>query len=130
MIPVIKIIKLYTILSDFRGGKVMRKALKRGKILVLTTLLMMAITSLCFAQDPFTKLGRGVANALTGWVELPKNIYKTSVEDNALAGVTLGLARGAGLTIVRTGAGIYEIATFPFPLPENYKPILEPEYVF
>ena len=34
------------------------------------------------------------------------------------------------MSIVRTGAGIYEIATFPFPLPENYKPILEPEYVF
>ena len=83
----------------------------------------------CFADDPFTKLGRGFANALTGWVEIPKNIYKTSKEGNAFTGMTLGLAKGAGMTIVRTGAGIYEIATFPFPLPESYKPILEPEYV-
>ncbi len=86
--------------------------------------------SVCYAQDPFTKLGRGVANALTGWVELPKNVYDTSVEDNAFSGMTLGLAKGAGMTLVRTGAGIYEMATFPFALPENYKTILEPEYVF
>ncbi|OGW84040.1 MAG: hypothetical protein A3C47_01440 [Omnitrophica bacterium RIFCSPHIGHO2_02_FULL_51_18] len=92
--------------------------------------LVLSAATVCFANDAFTKLGRGVANALTGWVELPKNIYNVSVEENALAGVTLGLAKGAGMTIVRTGAGIYEIATFPFPLPQDYKPILEPEYVF
>ena len=108
----------------------MTKALTKGSVAVAVFALLVTVTTVCFAQDPFTKLGRGVANTLTGWVELPKNIYKTSVEDNAFAGVTLGLARGAGMTIVRTGAGIYEIATFPFPLPENYKPILEPEYVF
>ena len=108
----------------------MGKALTKGSVAAIVVVLVLTVATVCFAQDPFTKLGRGVANTLTGWVELPKNIYKTSVEDNALAGLTLGLARGAGMTIVRTGAGIYEIATFPFPLPENYKPILEPEYVF
>ena len=101
-----------------------------GQAAFFITVLVMSLTSACFAQDAFTKLGRGIANTLTGWVELPKNIYSTSVEDNPLAGVTLGLAKGAGMTLVRTGAGIYEIVTFPFPLPEAYKPILEPEYVF
>ena len=92
--------------------------------------VVITASAVCYASDPFTKLGRGVANTLTGWVELPKNIYNTSVEDNAFAGMTLGLAKGAGMTLVRTGAGVYEIATFPFALPEDYKPILEPEYVF
>lgn len=91
---------------------------------------ILSSSSVCYAQDPFTKLGRGVANALTGWVEIPKNVYSTSVEDNAFAGMTLGLAKGAGMTIVRMGAGLYEVATFPFPVPEDYKVILEPEYVF
>lgn len=100
-----------------------------GSVAVFILALTMA-AGVCFANDAFTKLGRGVANALTGWVELPKNIYNVSVEENAFAGVTLGLAKGAGMTIVRTGAGVYEIATFPFPLPQDYKPILEPEYVF
>ncbi len=92
--------------------------------------LSLLINSACFAQDPFTKLGRGVANTLTGWVELPKNIYNTSVKDNAFTGLTLGLARGVGMTVVRTGAGLFEIATFPIPLPQDYRPTLEPEYVF
>lgn len=99
------------------------------RVLLIGT-LSFALSGACFAQDAFTKLGRGIANTLTGWVEIPKNVYTTSVEDNPLAGVTLGLAKGAGMTLVRTGAGIYEIVTFPFPLPEAYKPILEPEYVF
>lgn len=108
----------------------MSKSFKKVSALAIVAILMLAVTTVCFAQDPFTKLGRGVANTLTGWVELPKNIYNTSVEENAFAGLTLGLAKGAGMSIVRTGAGIYEIATFPFPLPQDYKAILEPEYVF
>lgn len=102
----------------------------RAMSVLAVFVVILTSATICFASDPFTKLGRGVANTLTGWVEIPKNIYDTSVEDNAFAGMTLGLAKGAGMTLVRTGAGIYEIATFPFPLPENYKPILEPEYVF
>lgn len=108
----------------------MRNQLSGLRNVIFVAMLTMFISGACFAQDAFTKLGRGIVNTLTGWVELPKNIYSTSVDDNPLAGVTLGLAKGAGMTLVRTGAGIYEIVTFPFPLPEAYKPILEPEYVF
>ncbi len=108
----------------------MKKVFLRGVAVYTVVFAALLIATTCFAQDPFTKLGRGVANTLTGWVELPKNIYNTSVADNAFAGWTLGLARGAGMTLVRTGAGLYEIVTFPFPLPQDYKPVLEPEYVF
>lgn len=83
-----------------------------------------------FADDPLTKLGRGLANTLTGWIEVPKNVYSVSSEENAFSGATLGLAKGAGMGIVRTGAGIFEAVTFPFALPKDYKPVMEPEYVF
>lgn len=91
---------------------------------------MIGMATQCYAQDPAKKLGRGLANVLTGWVELPKNIYDTSVEENVLSGLTMGLAKGIGMTIVRTGAGVYETVTFPFPIPEDYQPVLEPEFVF
>ena len=97
---------------------------------LLAVVFFLGTASACYAEDAFTKLGRGVANTLTGWVELPKNVYDTSVEENAFAGMTLGLAKGAGMTLVRTGAGIFELVTFPFPVPEDYKAVLEPEYVF
>ena len=102
----------------------------KGLIIMLVMVMVMALATASYAQDPAKKLGRGLANILTGWIELPKNIYDTSVEDNPLAGLTIGLAKGVGMTIVRTGAGIYEVVTFPFPIPEDYGPVLEPEFVF
>ncbi|HNX91357.1 MAG TPA: exosortase system-associated protein, TIGR04073 family [Candidatus Omnitrophota bacterium] len=106
--------------------------MKAVKILVvcMVVVAMMGLATQCYAQDPAKKLGRGLANILTGWVELPKNIYQTSVEENVLSGLTMGLAKGVGMTIVRTGAGVYETVTFPFPIPEGYEPVLQPEFVF
>lgn len=104
--------------------------MKKGMVIALVMVMVLAVATVSYAQDPAKKLGRGLANILTGWIELPKNIYDTSVEDNPLAGLTIGLAKGVGMTIVRTGAGIYEVVTFPFPIPEDYGPVLEPEFVF
>ena len=106
------------------------KNMLKGIIICVAVLMLLNIATSGFAQDPAKKLGRGVANILTGWVELPKNIYDTSVEDNPLSGMTIGLAKGVGMTIVRTGAGVYETVTFPFPIPEGYAPVIEPEFVF
>ncbi len=102
----------------------------KGLIIAVVMVMVLAVASSSYAQDPAKKLGRGLANILTGWIELPKNIYDVSVEDNPLAGLTIGLAKGVGMTIVRTGAGVYEVVTFPFPIPEDYGPVLEPEFVF
>ena len=106
--------------------------MKTFKVLMvcLMVVAVLGMATQCYAQDPAKKLGRGLANILTGWVELPKNIYDTSVEDNILVGLTMGLAKGVGMFIVRTGAGVYEAVTFPFPIPEDYQPVLEPEFVF
>ena len=107
----------------------MRNFMSRMLLIIIAVLLILNIASPSFAQDPAKKLGRGLVNILTGWVELPKNIYQTSTESNMFAGLTVGLVKGLGMTVVRTGAGVYDTATFPFSLPQGYKPILEPEYV-
>src|SRR3989339_2273360 len=104
--------------------------MKKGLVIAMVMVMVLALATASYAQDPAKKLGRGLANILTGWIELPKNIYDTSVEDNPLSGLTIGLAKGVGMTIVRTGAGVYETVTFPFPIPEGYAPVLEPEFVF
>ncbi len=82
------------------------------------------------AEDPLTKLGRGVANILTGWVEIPKTVYNMSVEQNPFKGLTVGLLKGTGEAFHRTGAGIYDAATFPIAVPANYESPIDPEYVF
>lgn len=102
------------------------------KVLVVILCIIMAVSIMqqAYAQDAGKKLLRGVGNVLTGWVEIPKNIYDESVKTNVLVGLTWGTLKGAGWTVVRTVAGAYETVTFPFPIPESYKPIVEPEYVF
>jgi len=104
--------------------------MKKGIIVIVALMMVFCLASTSYAQDPGKKLLRGLANVVTGWVELPKNIYDQSVEENVFSGLTVGLAKGIGMTIVRTGAGVYETVTFPFPIPEDYAPVLEPEYVF
>jgi len=114
----------------------MRKSLKLTATVVLI-LCIAAITLPVFAQEGSAiekigkKLGRGIVNVATGWVELPKNIYDTSVEtNNPLMGITYGTLKGIGMTVVRTGAGAYDVATFLFPVPQDYQPLLKPEFVF
>ena len=77
-----------------------------------------------------TKLGRGFANLVTGWVEIPKRIQETSRTQGTAAGLTWGLLRGLGHGFIRTAAGAYELVTFPFPAPPDYAPVIQPEYVF
>lgn len=114
----------------------MARGLKAATITVLI-LCIVAVALPVFAQEGSViekmgkKLGRGIVNIATGWVELPKNIYDTSVEtNNPLMGITYGTLKGVGMTVVRTGAGAFDVVTFLFPVPENYQPILEPEFVF
>jgi putative exosortase-associated protein (TIGR04073 family) len=63
---------------------------------------------------------------LFGWSELPHTIGKVnSVEGNSAAG-GYGVVRGVGRSLLRTGAGIFEIITFPFPVVRGtYFPVLE-----
>ena len=72
----------------------------------------------------FEKLGRGVSNALGGWLEIPLNVdqrYSTSDTGGSfLTGTAYGVVKG----IVRTGVGLYETVTFFLPYPENFAPIL------
>ena len=106
---------------------------KKPKSIIPASIAPVKITGKTASTTDFNtgkKLMRGLANVLTGWLELPKNIYEISVKDNIFSGLTIGLARGVGMTIVRTSAGVYELVTFPFPIPEDYEPVLEPEYVF
>ena len=72
------------------------------------------------AQDPIHKMGRGVVNILTGWMELPKQIHLGSQDENPVFGLGRGLLKGAGLTIIRSGVGLYEAVTFPLPYPKDF----------
>ena len=104
-------------------------------VVTLALIVILNIAGVCYAQGDVIekmgkKLGRGIVNVATGWIEIPRNIYDTSTESNPFLGITFGTLKGAGMAVVRTGAGAYDVATFLFPIPTDYEPILEPEFVF
>jgi putative exosortase-associated protein (TIGR04073 family) len=80
-----------------------------------------------WAQDPIHKMGRGVVNVLTGWIEVPKQVLLGMRDPgNPLVGSARGLAKGAGLTLLRGGVGLYEALTFPLPYPPGFASPYEP----
>jgi putative exosortase-associated protein (TIGR04073 family) len=77
-----------------------------------------------------TKLVRGTANVLTGWMEFPKQIYLTFKEDGIAKGIFVGPVKGVGMLLVRTASGAGEMATFFVAYPGFYDPYFDPSYVW
>jgi len=78
-------------------------------------------------QNALRKLGRGFANVLFGMVEVPNQITKAD-SDQGGAAIPYGIGKGFVRWIGREVVGVYEIATFPIPLPNGYKPVMKPEF--
>ena len=108
----------------------MKKRHKRRKraAALLVGLLVLSMAATCYADNALHKLGRGLTNASSGWLEVPKAIYEESKEHNPLIGLTYGTGKGAIKCVGRTGVGAFEAGTFL--APKYDETMLEPEYVF
>lgn len=106
------------------------KNLLKAVTICVVAFMILNIASASYAQDMSKKLYRGVINIVTGWIELPKNVYDVAIENDFASSVILGIPKGCYMAILRTGAGVYDTLTFPFSIPKGYGPLLEPEFVF
>ncbi len=77
----------------------------------------------------FHKLGRGVTNVLTSWVEIPRNIAIEWERTDPVTGMIVGSAKGLGWGFARFATGVYETFTFPLPVPDGYAPMIQPEFI-
>ncbi len=75
------------------------------------------------------KLSRGVMNVLTGWMEIPYNMAETWKKTDPFTGCVVGGIKGFFWGWARTCTGVFDIVTFPFPVPKDYDPLMEPEYI-
>jgi putative exosortase-associated protein (TIGR04073 family) len=97
-------------------------------ILISVFVLSSAGTGYCGAMR---KLKRGVANLVTWPMELPYRMSERNKRSGPYEAATYGLIEGACTMCVRLAAGAWETATFFFPLPDRYEPILsDPEFFF
>lgn len=93
------------------------------------------------------KLGRGMRNTfdIVRMGELRRTAEQTALFDGPEVGYTTGFVRGLNRTLARTGVGLYEIVTCPFPpydpvctdylapepvYPDNYQPTLAEDSTF
>jgi len=105
-----------------------KKSLSVG--LIVLFILGMAVSS-AYCDDALKKLGRGICNCVTFPFEIFEQMKRINISDGPMAGCTWGLLKGVGMTGVRAAVGVYEVATFPIPLPRHYDPILkDPEFFF
>jgi len=72
------------------------------------------------------KLGNGLANAVTGVVEIPKTITIVGNRDGVVHGMTVGFLLGIANTIGRSLSGAFDIATFLIPT----TPFVKPSYIW
>ena len=99
------------------------------KAICIFLVIFFGLSSLSYAQGPMTKLGRGAANVLTGWIEIPKEIVTVTEDEGDIRGLFVAPLTGLWKALVRTTAGVYEVLTFVIPVPADYEAVVYPESV-
>ena len=103
---------------------------KRIIVIGIIFLFIFSLLTPAYADDAVKKLGRGISNVLTFPFEMVIQVSRVNNTDGPMAAMTWGILKGLGMTVVRGGVGVYEVVSFPFPIPADYKPILtDPEFV-
>ena len=97
-------------------------------VAVLGVALLLPAAAGAVQQTAARKVGRGLAAMTTGFLEVPGNVVKMNRERGPGWAVSLGFVQGLGMIVVRELVGVYEFVTAPFPLPEGYAPIIQPEF--
>ena len=72
------------------------------------------------------KLGAGLLNTATGWVELAKTPIAISKKEGIGWGLTLGPVMGVVNAVGRTSCGVFDVVTFILPT----KPLIEPHMIW
>lgn len=108
--------------------------LRRWTFATLLTLALTAMGTSAWAAGSTAerialKAARGVDNTVLGLVaEWPKTIYYESKAHGVPYGATVGAVQGLAVGVFRTGVGLFELLTFPVPVPSDYRPILSPQF--
>ena len=71
------------------------------------------------------KLGRAISNILSGFMEIPTQVVRTTENHGSHAGYSFGAVEGTNRALRRLGYGFYELFTFTCP---TYRGTFRPPY--
>ncbi len=77
-------------------------------------------------NTPMHKLQRGFVNIALSPVEVSAELHKEKKVDSAVPSWGTGILRGSFYAVGRALSGVYDILTFPVPIPQNYESLVEP----
>ena len=88
----------------------------QNKIFLLGAVLVTGLLATGCA-GPEKKLSRGMSNTfeLVRWGEMRRSVEQTALFEGPDKAYTKGVVKGLNKTLARTGIGLYEIVTCPFP---------------
>lgn len=84
---------------------------------------------LCAGDSPASKFGRGLCNVAVSPGEYVVQTAKLMKDHDPVTAYFGGLAQGTCWMLGRIGIGLYELVTFPVPVPQGYKPVMDPPTV-
>ncbi|ARO88297.1 exosortase system-associated protein, TIGR04073 family [Nitrosospira lacus] len=104
----------------------MKKMFK--SLLVLSALFFSPYAAMAdsYPEKAGGKLENGIANAVGGFLEIPKTVMTTTRSEGPAYGMTVGLMAGFLHTLGRTIYGVVDMATFLIPT----KPLVDPDYIW
>ncbi|MFC1703586.1 exosortase system-associated protein, TIGR04073 family [Candidatus Omnitrophota bacterium] len=82
-----------------------------------------------YLDNPISKLGRGLGNFAFACFEIFVQADKEWKKHKNVVAIPTGVAKGLLYFGQRTVVGAYEVLTFPIPYPNNYGPIITPEFI-
>jgi putative exosortase-associated protein (TIGR04073 family) len=121
-----------------RRGQKMMKQMKRW--LALVAILGLGVAPAIAQGQPLHdarprpergmgyKFGRGAVNVLTFWTEIPRNVAIEWQRTDPASGFFLGVGKGIGYGYARFMGGLFDMVTFPFPVPMGFAPVMDPEF--
>jgi len=105
---------------------------RRAACVALVALALPALLHPAAAQaqenSAARKFGRGLAGMTLGVLEIPGNVVQESRTNGVPYGLTIGFAMGVGKFVARELVGVYEFLTAPFEIPDDFEPVLQPEF--
>ncbi|HNX81134.1 MAG TPA: exosortase system-associated protein, TIGR04073 family [Candidatus Omnitrophota bacterium] len=79
-----------------------------------------------YFNTPADKMGGGIINLTTFWLDVPRTISQDSQEHSLFYGMTIGFFRGLAESVMRGSSGAIDAVTFG--LPPYDKPTMHPVY--